>query len=77
MPCRNVRGVLAGQHDSAIDLAKIVIVIRPRLFGPVAGAPQRKGHAMPCHGNAVIEFGPVLRVDFATKLYRLRDSFGR
>src|SRR5271167_3118631 len=45
LPRRNVGSVLARQHDPAVDLAEIVVMLRPCLVGPVAGAAQGKGHA--------------------------------
>src|SRR6185312_13166529 len=53
LPCRYARCVLASQHYSAVDLAKVVVVLRSRAVGPVAGASQCIGHPMPRHGNAV------------------------
>src|SRR3982074_3241013 len=77
LPCRNVRGVLARQHDPAVDLAEIVIVLRPRRFGPVASAAQCKGHAMPRNGDAVLEFRRVLRMNAGAEFDRPADPLGR
>src|ERR1700722_9299570 len=76
LPCRNAGCVLASQHQSAVDLAKVVVVLRPRSVAPAAGASQCKGYAMPRYGNAVLEFGPVLRVNIGTQFDRAGYSFG-
>jgi hypothetical protein len=77
LPCRNAGGVLAGQNDSAVDLAKVVVVLRSGFVAPVAGASQCKGYAVPRHGNAVLEFAPVLRVKVAAEFDGAGYSFGR
>ena len=77
LPGRNVGGVLARQHDPAVDLAEIVVMLRPRLVGPVAGAAQRKGHPMPRHGDAVLELGLVLRMNAGAEFDRARNPLGR
>ena len=46
--------MLAGQYDSAVDLAEVIVVFRPRRFAPITGASQSKGHAMPRHSNAIL-----------------------
>src|SRR4051794_37290179 len=44
LPCRDPGGVLAGQHDAAVDPAQIVVMLRPRGVAPVAGAAERERH---------------------------------
>src|SRR5258708_8624967 len=74
LPCRKVRRVLARQHDPAVDLAEIVIVLRPRLFDPVAGAAHRKGHAMPGNGDAALQFGLLFHMNVCAALARPAPS---
>src|SRR6266404_5136111 len=77
LPCRNVRYMLSGQHDPAIDLAEIIVMLRPCLVGPVAGAAQCKRHAMPRNGYAVFVFRPVLRMNAGAEFDRSGTPFGR
>src|SRR6202790_456908 len=77
LPRWNVGGMLARQHDPAVDLAEIVVMLRPRLVAPVAGATQCKGHAMPGHRDAVLEFGAVLWMNAGADLDRAGDPLGR
>ena len=77
LPCGNVGRVFACQHDPAVDLAEIAIVLRPRLFGPIAGAAQCKGHAMPRDSYAILVFGPVLRVNAGADFDGPGHPFGR
>src|SRR3984893_8088341 len=72
-----VGGMLARQHDPAVDLAEIVVMLRPCLVAPVAGATQCKGHAMPGHRDAVLEFGAVLWMNAGADLDRAGDPLGR
>src|SRR6202790_3140932 len=76
-PCRNVGGMLARQHDPAVDLAEIVVMLRPCFVAPVAGATQCKGYAMPGHRDAVLEFSAVLRMNAGADLDRAGDPLGR
>ena len=34
--------MLARKHDPAVDLAEIIVVLRPRRLRPIAGAAQRR-----------------------------------
>src|SRR5262249_1287156 len=68
LPCRQRGGVLAGEHDAAVDLAEILVVLRAPLLRPVAAATERKRHPMPCDRNAVLEFVLVLRMDRSAEL---------
>jgi hypothetical protein len=48
--------VLAGQRDAAVDLAQVVVVRGTRIVIPDPEAAHRERRAMPCHGDAVVEF---------------------
>src|SRR5271166_4661419 len=48
-----------------------------RLVGPVAGAAEGEGRAMPCDRYAVLELGAILRVDFGPIFDRALDALGR
>jgi hypothetical protein len=39
--------MVAGQHDPAVDLGEIAIVLGPLLGGPFGGAALDEGRAMP------------------------------
>src|ERR1700727_1540947 len=56
LPGRGVGRVFAGEHDPVVDLAEVIVVLRPRLFRPIAGTAERERHAMPSDGNAVFKF---------------------
>src|ERR1700686_1271922 len=77
LPCRNAGSVPASQHESAVDLAKVVVVLCSRFVGPVACASQCKGYAMPRHGNTVLEFGRILRVKVGAEFDGTGYSFSR
>ena len=68
--------MLTRQNDPAVDPAEIIVMLRSRPVGPVAGATQGKGHPMPRDSNAVLEFAPVLRVKTTTQFDGARDALG-
>ena len=57
--------MLARQHDPPVDLAQIAKMFCPRGVAPLAVAAEREWHAVPAHRDAVVELGPVLRMDLA------------
>src|ERR1700683_4475621 len=69
--------MLARERDPAVDLAEIIVVLRPRRLRPVAGAAQRERYAMPRDGDPVFEFAPVLRVNGGAEFDRARNPLGR
>ena len=60
-----------------VDLAEIAVMLRPRLFSPVAGAAQGKGHAMPRNGDAIFVFGAVLRMNAGAEFDGAGNPLGR
>src|SRR5690242_4718857 len=63
LPGRQGGSMLAREHDAAVDLAEIFVMLRAPLLRPVAAAAERERHAMPGHRDAVLELAPVLRMD--------------
>jgi hypothetical protein len=53
-PSRGRRRVEPRQHDPALDLAQVVVMLYPRFLGPIADTPERESHAMPGHCDAVL-----------------------
>ena len=62
--------MFAGNHDTAVELAQIIVVRRPALVGPGALAAQRLGLASSRHRLSVLEFGFVLRMNLGALLDR-------
>src|ERR1700688_364905 len=71
LPTADVRGVLARQHDAAIDGAQIVVVIGAGIGGPQAEATHGERRSVPGHGHAVVELLRVLWVNLAAVFHRL------
>ena len=69
--------MLAGENDTAVNLAEIVIMLCSCLFAPVAGATQREGHTMPRDGDAILVFGPILRMNGGAEFDSSGDPLGR
>ena len=67
--------MLAGEHDLPIDLAQVVVVLRPNFLRPVAGTSKGERYAMPCDGNAVLELRLVLRMNAGAECDGARHPF--
>ena len=75
LPGRHARGMFTREHDAAVDRTQIVVMLGAQFLGPVPGAPQSPGHAMPGDRDAVLEFGRILRMNLRSPLDRLADAF--
>ena len=69
--------MLAGEHNPAVDLAQVVVMLRPQLLRPVAGAAERERHTMPGDRNAVFELFVVLRMDARAQRDSARHALRR
>jgi len=67
--------MLAGQHNPAVDLAQVVVMLCPRLLVPNAGTSERKRHAIPRHCNAVFKLLLVLWMNDRTQSHRTSNPF--
>src|SRR5262245_43306996 len=67
--------MFARQHDTAVDLAQIVVVLLAGIVGPVTRTSKRERRAVPGNGNAVLELILVLRMNEAALLQGARDAF--
>src|SRR5215475_10149093 len=56
LPGRNIRGMLAGERDAAVDGTQVAIVLLAHVVIPLAEAAEHPGHAMPADRNAVLVF---------------------
>ena len=77
LPGRQIGRMLAGQHQPAVEGAQILVMRRPALVGPIAGAAQGEGRTMPGDGDAVFEFVLILRMDLRSEGDRAPDPLGR
>ena len=69
--------MLARQHNPAVDLTEIVVMLGSRLLGPIAGASERERHAMPRYRDAVLKLSRILRMDLGAKGHCAGDALRR
>ena len=77
LPGRQIRGMLAREHDASVDGTERLVMRRARLLGPHAEASHRERRAVPGDGDAVVEFLRVLRMNLAAVFHGLRHSLLR
>src|SRR5215475_15663145 len=65
--------MLSRQHDTAIDLAEVAVVLRARRIRPIATAAKREGYPMPGNRDAVLEFAFILGVNGGAEFQRTLD----
>src|SRR5580698_11600114 len=70
LPGRHIRGVFTGQNDAAVECAEIVVVLLAGLVRPKPEATQGGGDAMPRHGDAIVEFFLILRMNLTAVFER-------
>jgi hypothetical protein len=77
LPGREIRNVLACQHETAIDRAEVTIMQAPGIVAPMGEAAERRWIALPRHRHTVVELVFVLGMDDSPPFDRLGYPLGR